>query len=216
MANHWWSMSPIEMSIAVRKDEDYVDANGSLKNFSKEKWRASCKWQREKRARQEKAIVKLGESVAISQGTEPPDQLQTDETYYEDDQDQGVDTLTYVYEDDQDKGTDNIVNMVSQIQVKYEGMQKELDEKDEVHEEEKQRMRETHEQDMERLKQALGKYVVIICSYMFTYCYMYLKCTKLNHACSCISYYLRGGMTLVFFASHFSMAVNGLESCTVV
>ena len=162
MANHWWLMSPIEMSIAVRKDEDYVDANGSLKNFSKEIWKASCKWQREKRARQEKAIVKLGESVAVSESTENPNQMQTDETYYDDDQDQGAGTLGYVNdEDDQDEGTDNIVNMVSQIQVKYEGMQKELDEKDEVHEEEKQMMRETHEQDMERLRQALGKYIVI-------------------------------------------------------
>ena len=158
MAN-WWSMSPTEKSIAKRKDEDYVDENGSIKHFSREIWKASCKWQRRMRARQEQTILKLGESVAVTQSTENPNLLQTDEINYEDDQHQGIDTLGQVDdEDDDDVGTDNIVDVVSQqIQEKYEGMQKQLDEKDEVHQEEKQRMRETHEQDMERLREALGK-----------------------------------------------------------
>ena len=43
-------MSPREQSIAIREDTDYVDENGSLKDFSKDVWKASCKWQRRMRA----------------------------------------------------------------------------------------------------------------------------------------------------------------------
>ena len=71
-------MSPQEKSIAIRKDEDYTDEEGSLKKFSKEVWRASCKWQRRRRARQEQTILNLGQSVdvpLISQHTEDPNNI---------------------------------------------------------------------------------------------------------------------------------------------
>ena len=142
-------MSPREQSIAIREDTDYVDENGSLKDFSKDVWKASCKWQRRMRARQEQTILKLGEAMEVSQ---------TDETqlYCEDDYNQGRATV-----DDEDayEGTDsNIIDVLSQeIQAKYEGMQKELDEKDDRHQEEKKRMLEIHERELELQRQALGK-----------------------------------------------------------
>ena len=155
-------MSDREKSIAIRKDKDYVDDKHSLMRFSKDVWIASCKWQRRMRARHERTILELGESMAVSQSSEPPSQMWIDDT---DDQDQGIRALGQVDDrDDQDEYAD-IVSMVSQkIQEKCEGMQKQLVEKDELHQVEKERMREVHEQEMERQRQALGKYYdLLIC-----------------------------------------------------
>ena len=84
---------------------------------------------------------------------------QTDETqlYCEDDYNQGIATVDD--EADAHEGTDsNIIDVLSQeIQAKYEGMQKELDEKDDRHQEEKKRMLEIHERELELQRQALGK-----------------------------------------------------------
>ena len=176
MATEWWSMKPNEETIAKRDDKDYVDDNGSLKSFSRDVWIASCKWQRRMRDRRERKLLELGESMGVSQSSEPPSQMSIDDTLlYTDDQDQGIGSaLGHVDDrDDQDEygGSDDIVSMVSQkIQEKYEGMQKQLDEKDELHEEEKERMREVHEQEMERQRQALGKYTVI-----FSFSYIYSR-----------------------------------------
>ena len=153
-------MSLSETSNAIKNDKDYVNETGSLKNFSKEVWKASCKWQRRMRARQEQAIIKLGESVAVPQSMENPNQLQMDETNYE-----TTHTLGAMDdEDDQDEGAghDIVEDVVQKIQEKYEGMQKELDEKDEIHQKEKEEMLEMHEKEMELQRQALGKFVVLV------------------------------------------------------
>ena len=75
--------------------------------------------------------------------------------YGENDHDQGI---AIVDDEDESEGTDSIVDELSQqIQAKVEGMQKELDEKDDIHQEEKARMRVIHEQELERQREALGK-----------------------------------------------------------
>ena len=75
--------------------------------------------------------------------------------YGENGHDQGI---AIVDDEDELEGTDSIVDELSQqIQAKVEGMQKELDEKDDIHQEEKARMRVIHEQELERQREALGK-----------------------------------------------------------
>lgn len=141
-------MSPREKSIAIRDDADYVDGNGLPKDFSKDIWKASCKWQRKMRARNVQTFAKLGErmEVPLTDGTQ---------WYGENDHDQGI---AIVDDEDELEGTDSIVDELSQqIQAKYEGMQKELDEKDDIHQEEKAKMRVIHEQELERQREALGK-----------------------------------------------------------
>lgn len=113
MAAQWWSMSLHEKSIAIRDDADYLDENGSLKDFRKEVWKAGCKWQRRMCARDVRTIAKLGERMEVSQ---------TDGTQlYGENDNQGIATV-----DDEDafEGTDsNIVDVLSQqIQAKYEGI----------------------------------------------------------------------------------------------
>lgn len=137
----WWSMSLSENSIAIKKDNDYTDENGSLKQFSKEVWIASCKWQRKMRAQQDERFIQFGASMAASaQSTENPNQAQT--SY-----------ASGPVDDDDDHGTD-VVDVVSQMI--HEGMQKQLEERDEAHEEEKEMMRQIHEQELEHQRQALG------------------------------------------------------------
>ena len=67
MAAQWWSMSPREKSIAIKNDADYFDRNGLPKDFNKDIWKASCKWQRKMRARDAQTIAKLGERMEVSQ-----------------------------------------------------------------------------------------------------------------------------------------------------
>ena len=126
MAAQWWSMSPREKSIAIsyRDDADYFDGNGLPKDFSKDIWKASCKWQRKMRAGNVQIIAKLGErmEVPLTDGTQ---------WYGENDHDQGIAII--VDDEDELEGTDSIVDELSQqIQAKVEGMQKELDEKDDI------------------------------------------------------------------------------------
>jgi hypothetical protein len=158
MATKWWSMSPREKSIAKRRDKEYVNENGSCKDFDKDVWKASCKWQRRMRAHYEKTVINLGEAVAVSssQSTDNPNTLEIGESQfcYEDDH-----ALGELDDEDDSEGRDlNIVDVYSQkIQAKFEGIQKDLHEKDEIHQEEKQMMLEKHEQELEHQRQALGK-----------------------------------------------------------